>query len=542
MATGGGLEDASDEVVSHPCIVCENNNISTVFCAYCKHYHCGKCVDFHKTVPVLDEDEIFPHNDGDDRELQSVFTSKCDEHTNDIIDMYCKDHDVVGCTKCMMIDHIGNCKGLHDILRFVHGDPNIVPEFIQTVENIETELKEHLQRFHQEQEQLQQNKKDVISNIETIRDKIINIIRQQTENAVQKVEEQYDELNNKLKNKVTYLSNEVDKIVKLLENINLVSHDVPQSFVLAKKSKDFVSKAARVNNDMKYVTLSKRLAFCMDNLYENILTCEISDLGNVIMTPWLYRFSKAKDNFGGSDNVYDLCYTADGSVFITSDVSKMLHRICHKKSKIVEKLELPSFSRGVCCVSNTTVAVNCGKTIQLIDITGKLKLTDCIAVGQNTHGLYYYDDIFYVTSFDSVYKYDKNGKLLKTYCKYPDGNSIFSDIYNIVVNPVNKHIHVTDSNNGVITMNQEGHVLNVLKDKSSLPHGICVDQFGQVFVSGYFTNNIIQLNCDGRYITTVISDGLNRPQGICFDTSRGRFYIGCNRGRCKVYKVEKSEK
>ena len=114
MATGGSLIAGSDEIIEYLCSPCKkkgNRNESTKFCVDCQEYFCGKCVDSHNSFSALAEHKFVENSQSgtlnkiDIKEKQQEPTERCKYHPLKIVDMYCTDHDSVGCLVCFTINH-----------------------------------------------------------------------------------------------------------------------------------------------------------------------------------------------------------------------------------------------------------------------------------------------------------------------------------------------------------------------------------------------------------------------------------------------------
>ncbi|XP_053381899.1 uncharacterized protein LOC128549319 [Mercenaria mercenaria] len=140
MAAGGVKETdiLSDETFDLLCSVCKKKNKNTEaakFCVDCRDYYCSICVKFHDDVPalslhkILDKGQFQP---GPGQVLQMVPTERCDKHSHKHVDMYCQNHDDVGCSTCMAVDHKltpqRTCK--HDF-----GTQSLVEDIIRLVEH-----------------------------------------------------------------------------------------------------------------------------------------------------------------------------------------------------------------------------------------------------------------------------------------------------------------------------------------------------------------------------------------------------------------------
>lgn len=112
MATGGKeMDKQSDETFDFVCTMCKNegkNTEAVKYCTNCSDYYCLGCMKIHDTVPVL-KGHLFVEKGqfqkGSGKLLPTVPTERCDKHCFKPVDMYCKNHDDVGCSNCMTVKH-----------------------------------------------------------------------------------------------------------------------------------------------------------------------------------------------------------------------------------------------------------------------------------------------------------------------------------------------------------------------------------------------------------------------------------------------------
>lgn len=107
----------SDSTESHlKCTICAKKNKRTEavkYCVECKSYCCQACVEAHDTFPVLNGHTLLDNNvttaplhvARQHKPLPLLPTERCSKHPSYIVDMYCSDHDIVGCSTCMTMDH-----------------------------------------------------------------------------------------------------------------------------------------------------------------------------------------------------------------------------------------------------------------------------------------------------------------------------------------------------------------------------------------------------------------------------------------------------
>jgi hypothetical protein len=113
MATGGQIntDNFSDEILDVLCSMCKNQGINTEadkFCVDCDDYFCVNCVKIHSKVPSWTGHKVLGKShvkSGTSKGLLLVPVERCDRHSHEDVDMYCRNHDKVGCSKCMADDH-----------------------------------------------------------------------------------------------------------------------------------------------------------------------------------------------------------------------------------------------------------------------------------------------------------------------------------------------------------------------------------------------------------------------------------------------------
>jgi tripartite motif-containing protein 2/3 len=104
MATGDS-EMASDEFSDFQCFTC-TGKVAVKYCVECQGYCCQSCMDTHLRFPALKSHTLLDPSTGKvEGSLISLPTQRCSIHSIKLVDMYCKDHDDVGCTTCMALKH-----------------------------------------------------------------------------------------------------------------------------------------------------------------------------------------------------------------------------------------------------------------------------------------------------------------------------------------------------------------------------------------------------------------------------------------------------
>ena len=103
-------------------------------------------------------------------------------------------------------------------------------------------------------------------------------------------------------------------------------------------------------------------------------------------------------------------------------------------------------------------------------------------------------------------------------------------------------IYQTNRNTNTVTCYTiKGHNLWEYKDESVLndPHGVTVDNDGNVYVTSYNSSSVVVLKPDGRHGRQILSsdNGLKKPTGISFDKSKNNLIVANYCGPCLLYQA-----
>ena len=104
MASGGGELTLSDECYDVNCTICSKKNRikqATSYCRDCTKYLCADCVEIHINH-IEDHTLVDVHDVG---QLDDVLTEKCGKHRDQVIELFCVDHDELACTLCATLEH-----------------------------------------------------------------------------------------------------------------------------------------------------------------------------------------------------------------------------------------------------------------------------------------------------------------------------------------------------------------------------------------------------------------------------------------------------
>ncbi|XP_053389352.1 E3 ubiquitin-protein ligase TRIM33-like, partial [Mercenaria mercenaria] len=108
----GSVSKGSAEDFDHrcePCLAIGQHIQSRGFCVDCQEYLCKNCFAYHKRTKaskhhqLLDKSNMGGHIVGN--KSLAMCTEKCVIHKKEIIKFFCTDHEFLGCTDCITLNH-----------------------------------------------------------------------------------------------------------------------------------------------------------------------------------------------------------------------------------------------------------------------------------------------------------------------------------------------------------------------------------------------------------------------------------------------------
>ncbi|XP_060551576.1 transcription intermediary factor 1-alpha-like, partial [Ruditapes philippinarum] len=116
MAEGGDLtsiKDGSDADFVYTCSPCGEENVTeeaVKYCPVCEEYLCTTCLRHHGRLKASRSHTV-QDCDASTKGSTVTMVTKCRYHPDRDIEMYCGEHDMVYCTKCIATNHRA-CSGI----------------------------------------------------------------------------------------------------------------------------------------------------------------------------------------------------------------------------------------------------------------------------------------------------------------------------------------------------------------------------------------------------------------------------------------------
>lgn len=191
IGTDSGL--SSEQLTDPWCDLCYDHTSQKVeadgFCPDCNSFICNTCIDGHKKVPALRNhkilrDEKMPKTQAE----KPVKHRKCSEHSGRVNDQYCVDHSTMVCSKCIKRAH-QCCKiiAIHILCESISASD--IQQFRNQVRTLEQTAVSTKSMLENNVSDIEEQQKDMINDVDNIRDKMIALTEELHANAVAKITE-----------------------------------------------------------------------------------------------------------------------------------------------------------------------------------------------------------------------------------------------------------------------------------------------------------------------------------------------------------------
>ncbi|XP_060579037.1 uncharacterized protein LOC132736012 [Ruditapes philippinarum] len=598
MATDGQINTdiLSDEFFDELCTICKSKSKNTEgvkFCLDCQDYFCIICVQVHSQVPVcaghkmldkslvtsgiikglpkapeepvcagnkvLDKSQV---ESGISKSLPKAPTEMCDRHSHKLIDMYCQNHDSVGCSTCMADNH-RSCQEICYIPEYIQNNTyQAATTDIQTkLKEISKSLAEQVTRFKQDKQRLLKRKEELLADIRKFRQEINNQLDKLENNSIGNIEDMVKHLEDKIENNLKNLQAHMARVTSA--NDKLASQNTSQAevFIFVKIGEDTANAANKCIEDNK----TKRTRDVIKLQPEKrILTLlqqykalgKLGKKGNPAKTPSTLFKIKGKQSYCVTATSYEednysrsACCLKDGTVILADRKNKKLKRFHSNNNTIIDYCDLPAAPWQVCSINTTQVAVTLPlqKEVHFISVEGQMSTTNKINTDFSCSGLAYTNNNLYVSDdTKKVYVYTLSGRKIKqlrikhSFISHLKNQLTRTDqlrcINSLAVSKDAKRIYVTDRDRGLIVLDKKGKVITRFNGGEIQWASCCyVTEAGSVLVSGSYSNNVIQFTSDGELLGEVIKSdrGKWNISSVCCNQQMSKMYV-CRSGKSNI--------
>ncbi|XP_045195183.2 uncharacterized protein LOC123550845 [Mercenaria mercenaria] len=556
MATGG-CEETSDEIFNFKCTPCSKINRqreAVKYCVECQGYCCQSCVDIHQAFPALQGHKLLDKSSFKTKilttNLPSVPTEICTIHEIKILDMYCGNHDVVGCTSCMALHH-RNCTDVQLV-------SDVVETMLKKTDADETHQKLREKNMAMEKiktsreallEELNKSKTDAVNEIKAFREEMETMLRNMEKESVKEVDKEYQNKHAVLLEEIKKSENQIICLEQAADNIKQSDGNVSQQFVSIKTAQRIIAQTDDIMNSVDAHAHAK-VSFAADQSVLGFLQ-QLNTFGSV-NSDTVYSVKASREInirvLGDKSicTVYGSCLTQGGKLLLPDCWNKKLKRVDTGKSLVEDYCDLPCAPSGVCCIDNQKAVVTLNNnTIQFVSLGNQMKPIHAIKLNHPCFGIAYKDNKLLITdNSTSLYIHDIAGTLLQTISKDSSGNNMFTQCRQIAFSDSGDNIYVADFQNNIVTLDRQGkRCSNFIDTELVNSRGVCSDRRGNIFVCASESKNIMQIRQNGQKVGIVVkpSDGLNQPRSITFSPQMNTLFVtgkNMTNGNVKVFELQ----
>ncbi|XP_060588069.1 uncharacterized protein LOC132743214 [Ruditapes philippinarum] len=550
----------SDEIFDVLCSMCKNKGKNTEgekFCVDCNDYFCRTCVQVHNEVPILVGHKVLDKSQlksGTSKGLPKVPAERCDRHSHKHIDMYCQNHDKVGCSTCMAVDH-----------RFCK-DTFYIPEFIQNntyeVEYSQIEIKlkaiaktlaEQCDRFKNDKQRLLKRKAELLADIRKFRQEINDHLNKLEKCSLDEIDDKVKSLEDKIEYSLKQL--QTNKSMVASANDKLASTNILRSevFLYVKMAEDAANVANKYIEDAKFQSSVE----CIDFQPDRAILTQLEHKKTIgTLTETTVNLFQIKENQSYNVKVksdmynsyiISACCMEDGTIILADYNNTKLKRLHSYNYTVTDYCDLPGKPSQVCMINNTQVAVTVSskREVHFISLERQMKTTGKLKTDFDCHGLAYANNNLYISGFDmSVYMYTLSGRKLKQFSKDQSGHELYCIIESLAVRNDATRIYIADHDKKLIVLGNNGQVITSFNDKQLLGANCCyLTEAGSVLVSGFYSNNVLQFTRDGELIGEIIKADFRKQDilSVCCNQQMTKMYIYRRANdKIEVYDINKN--
>ncbi|XP_060583855.1 uncharacterized protein LOC132740018 [Ruditapes philippinarum] len=543
--------ESSDEIFNFKCTGCAKRNKkreAVKYCVECQGYCCQACVVVHEAFPTLVNHNLLDKasfkSAGSTNELPAIPTERCAVHETKIIDMYCQNHDDVGCTTCMTLEH-RNCTSIRVISEVIDAvyQQKEVKQTLQKLKTIEVSKETLKERNDKQMQELQKSKKDAIQEIGQHRKVLEQLLADMEKESIQEVDYEFAKKESALIKQKKDIEREKDNIQKAIFNLQHAEGNKAQEFVCSKiaykqiKGKDSLDLLNDENADVQ-------LLYSINQDITSFLK-QKKTFGNIpkyydqqyAQTRSLYTVKaerKMNVKVQGDKQtccIYGSCLTEDNFLLLADYYNKKTKCVDTTKAVVVDQCCLPDKPHDVCCTSKAEAAVSLdNKTIQFVSLFNPMIKVRQLKMNHRCFGIASKDDKLIITDNKSFFIHKTSGDLLQTVSKDNSGNELFhqSRLMTKLSNHGDK-VYVASGQNDIVLLNIQGKHIDTYKfSEQSGIIGVCSDYRGNIFLCDITSGNIKQISQENMSeIGTVVkpSHGLTYPFSICFNHQQSTLIV-----------------
>ncbi|XP_060566559.1 uncharacterized protein LOC132725439 isoform X1 [Ruditapes philippinarum] len=553
------------------CIPCDRDGVRVPakgYCSTCKEHLCDTCYKHHKKQTpsrhhiLLDQDSM-PTTPSVPI-VKDEFDS-CDDHEDEKLKFYCKDHDIVVCSVCVTLNHrLCNVEYIPKLSKHIL-DSEELNEIMAEMKALEDNYKSQIKRVKDEMKAISKNHDDVIKAIHQFRkeintrlDKMEKHVFKEADNILLKQQTKLNDLStgvHEITDKLTEKRNQLDNLIqrKCLDKL----------FVEMKETKKRVEEMRMKQKQYSRVDVFQTVSFVKNSDIVDMLdrhkqlgeliTMKTSMVENVpVMKP---TSTPSEDKTLNLEVVEDIDMNSSSKStkcditgievikpdkIVICDNSKNVKCYDTVQKKVVSEITLTDRPFDVTAITDDkfVVTVPVDRSIYFMSLRNQRLVSDRkMNINKECYGIAYSQDKLVVTcncNPGKVLVLDLQGKILQN---FGGDYSLFSLPMYASVNTAGTSIYVSDTGSTVMAVKQldwQGNVLNTYKPAQGGTNlqGICELNDGTFLVclDQDSDDNLRRVSDSCKPCKIMINGKLGSwfPEAVAYCKKSRRLYVSCS--------------
>ncbi|KAH3807567.1 nuclear factor 7, brain-like [Dreissena polymorpha] len=487
--------------IDYYCTDCKEQNIVLVadfYCKICVKFFCRTCIKSHKQHRRLLKKQP-PY--GRDKLIKwplslkmEKFLMTCDIHKDERLSMYCRDHSQLSCNLCVDFSH----RQCSRVMRISECGKELRIDTHKLSLNIQSILYQMKSLQNNQETSMKSLQNSYTEHIETVIEEMRQIINSRF--VTSKKELSLEELSLNIDSVLTDFERGIleeiksetifikDSITRSIHNCTRLKNDLTQ----------FHDSIRKIGNN-------KALCLIASMKCEHTIQQALKVLGK---SGKVFTFRGKSEHIVNTQSdsvtccITGCCVLPNGQVLV-SDSSNKKVKLLNQQYQMVSHLDVSFTTWDVCPITPNEVAVtvlDLGNThmVQFIKVgTSQLVPGKAFQLQHACRGIAHHHGDLFITSGTALYKYSLSGKL--ACILYEDAAGEWT-AGRCAVSPTGNTLYITQPyQDRLLTLARDGTVLATCEaPELEHPRGVHVTPEGQVLLCGWGSNNILQVDWEGK--------------------------------------------
>ncbi|XP_076088691.1 uncharacterized protein LOC143059087 [Mytilus galloprovincialis] len=540
-----------------PCMFDDVTKDAGRWCTNCEEGLCTDCENVHRKGKTTRNHKVISTEDY--HKIENVSISQICEQHGENLEWFCKSHDEVLCVVCVPSKHKAcsdvipislntansrQSSALSDLEETIKGNLRNVK---QCITNRESATKEIEKQELAVKTMVLETRTKINSQLDKLQEKLLNELK----SAFLTCKSKYMKILQKLKSTEKMLT----KLREETKHMKAFSSDIQVFLGTRQVNKRIVSEVKSIKSEIG-AAKDYALKVYIDSLIEK-LSNDVEEFGKIMVSESATnldfrdpKFDQAQIWINISDiklqliktfqmtnehkkNVTGCLILPNGNLLMANDKEKNHLKEYSTSGEYIRDIPISGQPYDIAVIDLERIAVTYGDA-SCLEIMNKntFNVEKKISLQNRCWGVSHADGKLYVAHGDSVQVLNLSGQNLKTI------KTVSNYIRRICAS--RDRIVYSDWENKVHCCNLNGEELwQFENDSIEFPRGVKADNYNNVYVVGYGSNNLTIIRHDGKDSKTLLtkSDGLKFPNALDFDKNTNTLLINNQGENITLFKV-----